>query len=919
MMTNAGDILMRGTRLDEFEIKEVLGAGGFGVTYLAWDVSLAAWRAVKEYLPRDWGVRRGDGTVGPRTGADAEDYRWGLERFLEEARILARFDRRNLLRVYRVFEARGTAYMVTEYVEGRTLAAGAGPLPEARVREVLAALADGLTAVHAAGLLHRDIKPENVMVRANGMPVLIDFGSARQAMGRHSRSVTAVLTPGYAPIEQYSPRGHQGPWTDIYALGALAYWALSGEVPEDAVDRVEEDRVRPVAQVARGRVSESLAEAVDTALALYRADRPQSLEEWRAMLDRPPVKVSEEPAREPLKPPAGRRRLVVVGAVVAVAALGVALTAWRVGSVPKKNPEPDVIVADAPAAGTNGEAVAASGGVGGEEGIGSEAEIGSSVPTDEREVPDANEAIAAGLGLDRAARRAIQEGLAAAGFDPGGADGVFGAGTRSALRAWQAQQGIAGTGYLTATSAAELRAAGEAVLAARATEAEPAEASSVLEGGALMVVETTPPGAEVLVDGTLVGETPLERSDIRAGVREVTLRHPHYETVRIPDRNFEDGVVLRVEQLLERGVGRLTVTSTPRGAWVEVDGNRLAEGTPVTLENLPAGPVEVRLGALEHRSVEVEVEIPKDGVERLERTLARIPYGSLTLELEPPAARVTLPDGELRYRPGVRLPEGAHRVVVRHDGYVDAERTVSVSGSTRVRIALERRPLRAGESREFDGMEFAWVPAGEFVMGSTSSEAEDDESPVTRVRISRGYWLGKHEVTQAEWQAVTGTNPAHFSGCGSCPVENVSWDDAQGFIRSLNGRAGGSRYRLPTEAEWEYAARAGTAGDRYGNVDAIAWYDGNSGDRTHPVGQKAPNAWGLHDMLGNVWELVQDWYGDYPGGAVTDPGGPGSGSYRLGRGGSWFYDARICRASNRGNNPPGYGNPHLGFRLLRTE
>ena len=232
-------------------------------------------------------------------------------------------------------------------------------------------------------------------------------------------------------------------------------------------------------------------------------------------------------------------------------------------------------------------------------------------------------------------------------------------------------------------------------------------------------------------------------------------------------------------------------------------------------------------------------------------------------------------------------------------------------------------PRRAGETRVFDGMEFVWVPAGEFRMGSTSSEADGDEQSVTQVRISRGFWLGKHEVTQAEWQGVMGTNPLEFSGCGQCPVEQVSWDDAQDFIGRLNAQSGGNRYRLPTEAEWEYAARAGTTGDRYGNLDAVAWYHGNSGGfsgRPQPVGGKAPNAWGLHDMLGNVVELVEDWYDDYPGGAVTDPRGPVSGSNPVYRGGSWLFDARYSRASFRNWVNPGDGTLNfLGFRLLRTE
>ena len=214
------------------------------------------------------------------------------------------------------------------------------------------------------------------------------------------------------------------------------------------------------------------------------------------------------------------------------------------------------------------------------------------------------------------------------------------------------------------------------------------------------------------------------------------------------------------------------------------------------------------------------------------------------------------------------------------------------------------------------GMEFVWIPAGEFLMGSISAEADVDEGPLTLVRISKGFWLGQYEVTQEEWEAVMGSNPSSFAGCALCPVEGVSWEDVQEFLRRVNG-TGGNRYRLPTEAEWEYAARGGPTGDRYGNLDEIAWWDGNSGGRTHPVGQKLPNGFGLHDVLGNVWEWVQDWYGRYPGGAVTDPQGAGSASARVFRGGGSNSDAGSVRAPTRTYYLPDFRSFSLGFRLLK--
>jgi len=310
-MKNEGDALPAGTRVEQFVIERLLGLGGFGVTYLARDESLGVWRALKEYLPDHWGTRFGDGTVGPPTEAHADDYEWGLRRFLQEARMLAQFRHPHIVQVFQVVEAYGTAYMVMEYVEGRTLeevVATDGPLPEERVRALLLSLTDGLSAMHAEDLLHRDVKPANVMVRVDGSPVLIDFGAARQAMGARASDVTQFSSPGYAPYEQYvtgaregtvaDRRAHQGPWTDIYALGAVAYWALSGKVPDAATVRMLSDDLPSVAKVASRGVSAGLTSAVDAALAVRAQDRPQSLHEWRTLLVAPAAP-DPEPAPKP--------------------------------------------------------------------------------------------------------------------------------------------------------------------------------------------------------------------------------------------------------------------------------------------------------------------------------------------------------------------------------------------------------------------------------------------------------------------------------------------------------------------------------------------------------------------------------------------------------------------------------------------
>jgi serine/threonine protein kinase len=338
--------LVMQSMLLEYRIDQVLGAGGFGITYRARDTNLDKDVAIKEYLPGELAMRAPDGNVVAQATSHEAGYRWGLERFLLEARTLAKFSHPNIVRVLRYFEANATAYMVMDYEQGDPLktALQLDPQPpEEKLKALLAPLLDGLAAVHAMGFLHRDIKPDNIFLRADGRPVLIDFGAARQAMGGETRSLTSILTPGYAPLEQYSGEGKQGPWTDLYAMGGVLYRAVADKNPPDAVSRVRGDSLGAGLATARGKYSEPFLRAIDWALSLDEKKRPQTVEQWKAA-------VLAERRTSPAAQPAVERRiarpavvekprrspwpLIVVIVLLAVAAWGI----WKKQS--SRQPEP---------------------------------------------------------------------------------------------------------------------------------------------------------------------------------------------------------------------------------------------------------------------------------------------------------------------------------------------------------------------------------------------------------------------------------------------------------------------------------------------------------------------------------------------------------------------------------------------------
>ena len=294
-MSTSRNALAPGYKLHWYIIRNILGQGGFGITYLAQDTNLDQLVAIKEFLPVEMAVRDHDASVHPVSGEQGEDYQWGLERFINEAQTLARFRHNNIVRVMTVFTENNTAYMIMEYEQGQGLhevLKTKGCLAQDELLRIIMPILDGLEYIHGAGFIHRDIKPPNIFIRADGSPVLLDFGSARQSLGEHTRTLTTMVSPGYAPFEQYvSKSDKQGPWTDIYGLGATMYRAVTGKSPPNAVDRSEAllqtsaDIYVPAAEMGIEGYAPELLSAIDHALAFRADERPRDIISWRAEIN----------------------------------------------------------------------------------------------------------------------------------------------------------------------------------------------------------------------------------------------------------------------------------------------------------------------------------------------------------------------------------------------------------------------------------------------------------------------------------------------------------------------------------------------------------------------------------------------------------------------------------------------------------
>ena len=911
--------LPAGHRIDDYRLLKVLGVGGFGVTYLAEDVKLGSKVAIKEYLPNEFAVRDGT-TVHPKSDEDQEDFGWGLKRFLDEARTLAKFHHRNLVRVLRYFEANSTAYFVMEYEEGESLEhllSRRKTLTGQQLRGLLLPLLDGLKSVHTEGFLHRDIKPSNVFVRREDeSPVLLDFGAARNALGRKSRSMTAVVTPGYSPPEQYESDGEQGPWTDIYALAALCARAVTGKRPEESPRRWRmlfrdgQDPLRSLEAVGVPGYSKQFLAAVDWGLKIDDRERPKNVDEWLAAMSAAEVEGATAEVAEPEAPSKQSQQ---------------ASAAQSQDTKPSHDASKGTDKAGGRASGIFGSF-----------------DVWAWLA--QRKLPALlGLTVLAALSLAvLGARLAFQEPTgqtpSTVGDDGGGAvqpvqdDGIppplsFRIANDSVQvisSVFVASNHAEGWGASRLAGGLGVEAGGESVV-------------ELQDHGGLCqydVLVTSEAGLEQQFDDAdLCGDDGL----VFAGGQVFTVANESEQTIH--------SVFAFTDQQDERGEDRL-----PQGLLIGV-GNEF----PVQIDGygerclfsvlvVAGGGLEAEYPSLDLCAAERVVFAAKEPEPPL--------LASFTVQTEPSDARVRILNIGPPYEAGMLLPPGEYRVEVSAAGYEPKTDAVPHGSSpTMHQVALEKgRPAVGDRFRDCpECPEMVVVPAGRFAMGSRREAGRGrDEGPVRSVTISEPFAIGAAEVTFAEWDACVaaggcdGYRPSDEGwGRGMRPVINVSWLDADQYISWLSQRTS-RKYRLPSEAEWEYAARAQTTTARYwGDSDAEQCRYANGADRsaggeypdwtvvscadghvhTAPVdGGFTPNGWGLAHTLGNVWEWTADCRNDNYVGAPSDGSAwtsNCSGELIL-RGGSWSNQSKRLRSAQRFYRSMDHRNRGLGFRVVRV-
>ena len=932
------DALRPGTVIDiTYKIVERLGAGGMGETYLVQHVIL------------------GEKLVLKRIRTELAEDPLYQQCFMREAHALAALrDVPAVIQIRNACQTReGYLALVLEYAEGGNLLQwleserGGGPLEPAEAVGIAAELAEALAAAHALGILHRDVKPQNILMRplkGGGFQLkLCDFGLAVQRVEEMSRQGTATTrfgTPGYAAPEQYTlPSREQDARVDVFGLGMTLYRLVAGRLPWDSSEatwplactkqpRKSLRELRPalgrerwlenllvrMTAVERGDRMASAAEALEAMREVLAETRPMQVTpvatppaprvqppervepttDEREPVSAPPSRPEERPSeprlergetdgaravvRDVAAPPAAVKPASAPHTPPADPALG--------GTVrrPRKDRRVRILVACVVVVAALAAIIWLA--IGGRR----NEETAKNAPETQPPQQQAVQQIPSGQPVQPVPSPQIDQSNQHVTPPPAPSIQQFVAQPNSVQRGQASALHWQVTGETTSISI------DQGIGAVQRTGSQQVQPDS---STAYRLTATGPGGTTTAIANVSINAPPApvvqqftaEPSTVQRG-QPVTLRW----------QVSGDATTVSIDP----GVGKAGSTGSQR---VQPDSSttyRLSATGPggtatwtaaVTVSAPPPAPVVQQFTA-----------VPNSFQRGQPVSLRWQVTGDVTTVLIDPGvgkagstgSEKVQPDSATSYRLTATGPGGT----------ATATANVSVTAPPPTPTPATTTEHRVGETKvnPRDGLTYVWIPPGTFTMGCSlgDSECQDDEKPAHQVNISKGFWIGQTEVTQDAYQRVAGNNPSNFKG-GRLPVETVTWNDAQSYC----GAAG---MRLPTEAEWEYAARAGDSSARYGPLDSVAWYSANSGSKTHEVAQKQANRFGLFDMLGNVWEWVADWYGPYAAGNQRDPHGPSGGQYRVLRGGSWGNDPAGARVSCRGRDDPEVRGGSIGLR-----
>ncbi len=934
-MTDETNALPNGFNLHRYSIEGILGAGGFGITYRAMHEALENEVAIKEYFPAEWAYRDHNGTTVranaqgqiPAQNGEPPCYDWGLQRFLDEAKILVQINHPRVVRVRDYFTANGSAYIVMEYEDGESMSTSlqrGGILPEQELHRLLADVLPALEAVHAQGYLHRDLKPSNLYIRSRDNHVmLIDFGAARQALGRRTRSVTSVVTPGYSPIEQYVTLGEDyGPWTDLYALGAVMYRCITGTPPVEAPGRVLKDPVQPAVEAGAGLYSESLLQLIDRAIAVRPEERYQSVAEMRRAMQS--AEQNQDCIDFSKVPPIQSKDLDLPSS-----ASGIPLELVPNEPLPSKygKTSSSHMPFQAP-----------------------ESQPSQFTPQPTRHSRPSQRSPSP---LPESVLK--QPSTDEASFQPQSHEHSSplpelplddNPGSLPMLEdIWEQMDNKDAPSSLTVTDQnREPTTNTPSFLKENPTDA----ALSSLTGIPIDPISAGTPATEI--PSSQIGIPTAEEQTPSTNTPTLLQRTPHSAveylkklstaskrkasthsgtdpaTSSFPDEISHD---VQLAQPLTNTSDAFADSSIRAIDWKWIALVTLAITGMAGTSLLSYQYYTVIQEQQRQRELEVQEQQEQEAAQRTQQEVERL---NMEIGHYIKQARSAIDRKELKRA----------KLYVDNATKLDPDHPEVVAARTTLSAARQPEAQYKTYTDKTTGMTFHLIEGGCFEIGAPPNERDHNDNEYRQQSCVKRYWISVHEVTNSQYQRF---RPRHSSGslqsrtlnAGKQPVTNVSWKDATAFAEWLSWESDdGKRFRLPTEAEWEFAARAGTT-DRYywgqkldpkyanfsDRNDPTGASIGNLNDKhavTAPVGSYKPNAWGLYDILGNVWEWsCSEYSARYNGQENTCSDQPSNKGVRVVRGGSWNNGPGDLRLARRQPRKPDYRDQTIGFRLVMLE